>query len=445
MADSNPQPHKTKPPTIPQKGEIPEQLGKYLLHEEIGRGTCGVVYKAYDPFVARDVAIKLALSDTALDPTQSMQQNREFFAEAHAAGMLHHPHIVSVFDAGVEANFSYIVMEYFNGRTLAEYMQDHKQMPISLIVDIIFKCAKALDYSHKRGVLHRDIKPGNIMLSEDGVTAKIMDFSIAEMLQGNTLKPETVVGSPAFMAPEQVRRQNMGPTADLYSLGAVMYYLLCGEPPFVAQDIRRLLDMVKSLPAFDPRAKRPDTPDSVANLVLRLLDKNPEKRHQTGADLAADLTRINTQLSQAERQLSRTENRDSLRRLRFFDDFEDNEIDEFMTASSMLSFQAGDTIIKEGDIDNAFYILVVGSVSVSKSGTRIMSLGKGDVFGEIAFLTATKRTATVRAESPALALKINAAGLDQVSEQVQLRYYRVFCENLIYRLSITSAKLSAAQ
>lgn len=434
-----------KKPEIPNSSQIPDQLGKYLLQEEIGRGTCGVVYKAYDPFVARDVAMKLALSDTALDPTESMQQNREFFAEAHAAGMLHHPHIVSVFDAGVEDSISYIVMEYVEGGTLSEFVRDKGAMPVNQAVDVVFKCAKALDYSHKRGVLHRDIKPGNIMLADDASTAKIMDFSIAEMLQGNTIRPETVVGSPAFMSPEQVRRQDMGPSSDLYSLGAVLYYILAGEPPFIAHDIRRLLDMVKSLPATNLQEKNKNIPESVARVVSKLLDKNPDNRYQSGQDLAAELTRINTQLTQQERQLSRTESRDSLRRLRFFDEFEDAEIDEFMTASSMLSFHAGEVIIKEGEIDNAFYIVVVGSVSVSKGGTNMMTLGKGDVFGEIAFLTATRRTATVRAESEVLALKINAAAMDQVSDQVQLRYYRVFCENLIYRLSITSAKLSAAQ
>lgn len=434
------------PPEIPNKSDIPEQLGKYLLQDEIGRGTCGVVYKAYDPFVARDVAIKLALNDTAVDPTESMQQNREFFAEAHAAGMLHHPHIVSVFDAGVVDGFSYIVMEYVDGCTLAEAVkQNNAPMPVDQVIDIIFKCAKALDYSHKRGVLHRDIKPGNIMLAQDGSTAKIMDFSIAEMLQGNKLRPETVVGSPAFMSPEQIRKQDMGPSSDLYSLGAVMYYLLCGEPPFVAQDIRRLLDMVKSLPAPSPRSKRPELPDTVIEVVERLLSKDPAQRFESGQDLAVQLTRINNQLSHAERQLNRAENRDSLRRLRFFDDFDDAEIDEFMAAANMLSFHAGDTIIQEGDIDNAFYIVVVGNVSVSKAGTTMMALGKGDVFGEIAFLTATRRTATVSASSEVLVLKINAAAMEQVSERVQLRYYRVFCENLIYRLSMTTAKLSATR
>ncbi len=438
--------HRTRPPEIPKKSDIPEQLGKYLLQDEIGRGTCGVVHKAYDPFVARDVAIKLALSDSAVDPTESMQQNREFFAEAHAAGMLHHPHIVSVFDAGVVDGISYIVMEYVDGCTLAEAVkQSASPMPINQVIDIIFKCAKALDYSHKRGVLHRDIKPGNIMLAQDGSTAKIMDFSIAEMLQGNKLRPETVVGSPAFMSPEQIRKQDMGPSSDLYSLGAVMYYLLCGEPPFVAQDIRRLLDMVKSLPAPSPRSKRPELPDSVIEVVDRLLNKDPTQRFESGQDLAVHLTRINNQLSHAERQLNRAENRDSLRRLRFFDEFDDAEIDEFMVAASMLSFHPGDTIIQEGDIDNAFYIVVVGSVSVSKGGTTMMSLGKGDVFGEIAFLTATRRTATVSASSEVLVLKINAAAMEQVSERVQLRYYRVFCENLIYRLSMTTAKLSASR
>ncbi len=436
---------KTRPVRIPSQKQIPDQIGKYLLQKEIGRGTCGVVYTAYDPFVARDVAIKLAITESSMDPGESIQQNREFFAEAHAAGMLHHPHIVSVFDAGVEEGISYIVMEFIDGQTLAELCRVEGGIPVDQAVDILFQCAKALDYSHRRGVLHRDIKPGNIMYSKDG-TAKIMDFSIAEVMQGEVrLRPDAVVGSPAFMSPEQVRKQDMRPSSDLYSLGAVAYYLLCGEPPFVAQDIKSLLEMVKLAPPPDPRLKRPELPEVLVDIVMRLLQKDPEVRYQTGQELAADLSRLHSRLREADRQINRSENRDSLRRLRFFNQFDDEQIDEFLNASSMLSFRPGDTIIREGNIDNAFYIIVVGQVKVSKGGKELMTLSKGDVFGEIAFLSAVKRTATVDAQTEVLALKINAAAMEQVSEGCQLQYYKVFCETLIYRLSVTSAKLSAIQ
>ncbi len=443
MAETVPMTRRSQTVTVPEADQIPSQIGKYLLQKEIGRGTCGVVYSAYDPFVAREVAIKLAMTNSAMDPAQSIQQNREFFAEAHAAGLLHHPHIVSVFDAGVEERISYIVMELVDGDTLAELARPPRELSIEQIVDIMFQCAKALDYSHKRGVLHRDIKPGNIMLSKQGV-AKIMDFSIAEVMQGELrLLPESVVGSPAFMSPEQIRKEAMGPSADLYSLGSVMHYLLCGEPPYVAQDIKRLLDMVKLAPAVDPRNKRPDLPELLVEIMLKLQQKDPLQRFQSGQELAAALTRLNNRLRYAERQINRTEGRDSLRRLRFFNDFDDEEIDELLSASSMLSFHAGDVIIQEGQIDNAFYIIVVGQVAVSKAGKPLMTLNKGDVFGEIAFISAVKRTATVTADSEVLVLKINAIAMETVSESCQLRYYKVFCETLIYRLSITSAKFSA--
>lgn len=429
---------------IPTDKEIPEQLGKYLLQKEIGRGTCGVVYRAYDPFVNRDVAIKLALSDTSFDPSSSLQENREFFAEAHAAGMLHHPHIVSVFDAGIVDGFSYIVMEYVDGDTLARYTKaSGKNLTVNQIVDVVFKCAKALDYSHKRGVLHRDIKPSNIMLTDDGV-AKIMDFSIAEMLQGNSrVKPESIMGSPAYMAPEQLRRQELGPTADLYSLGAVMYHLFANEPPYSAADMRGLFELVKYAPPPRLAERRPDLPEVLTLVCDRLLSKDPDLRFQSGGDLAIQLTRIYNQLSFADRQISRSENRDSLRNLRFFAEFEEGEIDEILSASTMLTFHAGDTIIREGDIDNAFYIIAVGRATVKKGAKEMMPLGKGDVFGEIGFLTAAKRTASVVAVTEVLALKVNAVSMEQVSQACQLRYYKVFCETLIYRLSMTSAKLSA--
>ena len=200
----------------------PQKVGKYELRGEIGRGSCGVVYKGFDPFVQRDVAVKVARHDPSkiASSTSTEESRHSFFVEARAAGMLQHPHIVGLYDAGAEVDLSYIVMEYIDGDTLMPMCKKSgTRMPVEQVVEIAFKCAKALDFSHGKGVMHRDIKPSNIMLTKDGVP-KIMDFSIAE-INAQPGAMGGVVGSPSYMSPEQVRAESLTPASDLYGLGAV--------------------------------------------------------------------------------------------------------------------------------------------------------------------------------------------------------------------------------
>ncbi|MFA5941263.1 MAG: serine/threonine-protein kinase [Sinimarinibacterium sp.] len=422
--------------------QAPERIGKYEVRGEVGRGGCGVVYKGFDPFVQRDVALKVALQDAAVRSDED--HKRAFFAEARAAGMLQHPHIVSLYDAGVEGDLSYIVMEFIDGETLLPMCRPNTaRMPLEQVIDIGFKCAKALDYAHSKGVLHRDIKPSNIMLMRDG-TPKLMDFSIAEIRSGDgDDSPRTVIGSPPYMSPEQIGRQPMGPASDLYSMGAVLFQLLTGTPPFTNAQIPELFRAIRNQPAPQLKELRPDVPEVLSDVVARLLLKDPTQRFQSGGELASMLTRLFDQLHNAGQQISRRESRDSLRRLHFFNGFGDDEIDEILNASTMITCAPGETLIKEGEIDNALFIIALGSADVSKGGKVISRLDKGDCIGEIGFLSAARRTATVVAASRVLALKVNATLMDQVSRDCQLRFYKVFTETLIYRLSMTSAKLSA--
>jgi len=421
----------------------PEKIGKYEVRGEVGRGSCGVVYKGFDPFVQRDVAIKVALHDPKhISSTMTNSGRTSFFTEARAAGMLQHPHIVSLYDAAMEGSISYIVMEYINGDTLLPYCRKKgPRAPLEKVVDIIFKCAKALDYSHGKGVMHRDIKPSNIMITQDGVP-KIMDFSIAE-INAQAGGPGGIFGSPLYMSPEQVRAQVIGPQADLYSLGAVLFHLLTGEPPFTGADVQAVFDQIKKNPAPRVEEKRPDAPKPLADMVEKLLLKDPAQRYATGGDLAVSLSRFFDQLRLTEQQLSRRETGDSLRRLHFFNGFSDGEIDEILNASTIAGYQPGQSIVQEGEIDHAFYIIAKGSAEVRKGSKKLHTLEKGDCFGEIGFLSATKRTASVVATAQVTALKVNATLMEKVSPECQLRFYKVFTETLIYRLTVTSAKLSA--
>jgi serine/threonine protein kinase len=424
--------------------DAPAKIGKYEIKGEIGRGSCGVVYKGFDPFVQRDVAIKVAAHDPKkMQGSTNEQSHASFFVEARAAGMLQHPHIIATYDAGSEGALNYIVMEYIDGDTLMPLCRKKgPRAPVDQVLDIAFKSAKGLEYAHSKGVLHKDIKPANIMLTKDGVP-KIMDFSIAEINAGAAPGLTGIVGSPMYMAPEQIRNEELGPTTDLYALGAVIYHLLAGEPPFFAEDVKKLFMLIKSQPAPALQLTRPELPVQLCEIVDRLLSKNPQDRYHTGGEVAVALTRLSDKLKAADKGVIRRENRDSLRRLSFFNTFSDEEIDEIVKAGSMMTFQANQAIIEEDTQENAFYLLALGAAEVRKKGKPLHTMSKGDVFGEMGFLTKAKRTASVVATSSALALKINATLLDQLSTECQLKFYKVFTEVLIYRLSMTSAKLSA--
>jgi eukaryotic-like serine/threonine-protein kinase len=426
--------------------KVPDRIGKYLIRGELGRGAGGVVYKSYDPFVRRDVAVKISQHQGDSPTPEDTEEGRAFFAEARAAGMLQHVNIVSLFDAGVEGNLFYLVMEYVDGTTLLPYCHAHgPRLPVERVLDIIFKCANALDYSHTRGILHRDIKPSNIMLTQAGVP-KIMDFSIAEIntdtASGFALS-QSLLGSPLYMSPEQVRMEALTPASDLYALGAVMFQMLTGAPLFKAPDLRALFRMIERTPAPRVEDLRKDVPPEVCAVVSRLLLKNARERYQAGKDLAGELARLYDALRVHERQQARRDNSNSLRRLRFFDRFSDTEIEEVLNSSTLSHHAAGSVIVQEGEIDNAFYIVVVGNAEVRRMGTSLHKLEKGDCYGEAGLLSTGRSTCSVIAESQVLALKVSGARLEQRSEGCQLRFYKTFLESMIYRLSMTSLKAAA--
>jgi eukaryotic-like serine/threonine-protein kinase len=180
--------------------KIPERIGKYLIINEVGRGSTGVVYLSHDPYYGRDVAIKVYSIDTGGDDDRARIARKMFLSEAHMVGMLQHPNILPIFDAGEEHDNCYIVTEHVHGaRTLAAYCRPDNLLPLDDVVEIMFKCAKALHYAHTRGVIHRDIKPSNIMLTQDS-DVRIIDFGIALVAGSEISRIEGIAGSPSYMS-----------------------------------------------------------------------------------------------------------------------------------------------------------------------------------------------------------------------------------------------------
>ena len=423
---------------------IPKRLGKYEVEGEINRGSMGIVYLGYDPYIDREVAIKVALAESLNDPMSGNRYRKMFFNEAHTAGLLTHPNIISIFDAGVDQDICYIVMEYVKGgTTLKKYCVPETVLPVEKVVEIIFKCAKALDYAHRQGVVHRDIKPTNILVTED-YDVKIGDFSIAHINKPDSTdtQPMGMMGSPRYMSPEQLMEDAVTGQSDLFSLGVVMYELLCGKHPFAAENFSRLINRIMHEEPLVLREVRKDIPESLQAIVSKAMQKDIAKRYSMGLDLATDLSKAFDALEGPEENISEQEKFNAIKQLDFFQGFPDMELWEILRASTWQDYKDAEDIIIEGELDDCFYIIAEGKVSVRKSNKTIRVLDKGDCFGEMGYLARTRRTASIKSEGKTALLKINSTVISQVSLNCQVRFLKVFLRTLIQRLSVTTEKIS---
>jgi serine/threonine protein kinase len=421
-------------PTPASARKIPERIGKYLIINEVGRGSTGTVYLSHDPYYGRDVAIKVYSIDSGGDGERARIARKMFLSEAHMVGMLHHPNILPIFDAGEEDGRCYIVTEHVHGaRTLAAYCRQDNLLRVDDVVEIMFKCAKALHYAHSRGVIHRDVKPSNIMLTQDS-DVRIIDFGIALVADSEISRIEGIAGSPSYMSPEQVQSLELTNRSDLYSLGAVMYELLTGTRPFRAGNLAKLLHQIVYATPPPIHTLRTEIPEDLENVVATALRKEPERRYKSGLDFAAELTRVHQKLRQRYSRMDQQEQFGLLRLLKFFHDFSHAEINEVMRASQWQDYAAGEEIVKEGEMDDRFYILVSGTCSVERNGKAVGLLSTGECFGETSYVQGAKRTATIRAAEGVTVLKVSSTLLEQVSASCQLRFNRVFLRSLISRL-----------
>jgi len=421
--------------------KIPQRIGRYRVARELGRGGMGVIYLAKDPFIDRPVAIKVTLEPPPQDPEGLEQFQQVFFNEAQAAGKLIHPHIVSVFDAAVEDDCCYLVMEYVDGSSLEDYCKKENLLPLDKVIKIIFQCAKALDYAHQNDVVHRDIKPANILISTKGV-AKISDFGIAMVKGAGLSQPGSLTGSLYYASPEQLRGEELTPQTDLFSLGVVMYEMLTGAKPFRGDtDVSTIYKINNEGPEpFEDHQR--DLPESLERIVARVLEKDPKQRYQSGLKLASELSASFDHLRFLDEEINLEEKYNSLKQIDFFKDFTSSELAEVLKATQWVKYEGNSTIITEGEIEDCFYIIIVGEVMVKKQGKPLTVLEKGDCFGEMAYLGRIERTATIKAIKDTILMKVNASIIDQTSISTQLCFYKVFTTTLIHRLIYTSELLS---
>ncbi len=424
----------TKKPRATHKvQQVPERIGKYAIVREVGVGSTGSVYLSHDPYYNRDVAIKVYRGDHA-DADNARTARKMFLSEAQMVGMLQHPQLMPIYDAGEEDGHCYVVTEYVHGgRTLAAFCKAGDALPVDVVVEIIFKCAKALHYAHSRGVIHRDIKPSNIMYTQEG-DVRIIDFGIALVADSEMSRIEGIAGSPSYMSPEQVQGKELSNRSDLYSLGAVMYELLTGSRPFRGGNLAKLMHQIVYATPPPIHTLRREVPEELEEVVATALQKDPDKRFKSGLDFAAALTRVHQKLRARTGEMEQLEQMALLRKLKFFHDFSQAEIGEVQKASTWQNCVAGEEIVREGDMDDRFYVVVAGNCTVERNGRSMGQIGVGDCFGESTYLPGARRVSTVRAQGNVTLLRVGATLLEQASANCQLRFNRVFLRELIERL-----------
>jgi serine/threonine-protein kinase len=267
-------------------------LGRYQVEKELGKGAMGVVYLGKDPKIGRVVAIKTMALSQEFEGEELDDARERFFREAETAGRLQHQNIVTIFDAGEEHDLAYIAMEFLKGKDLVDFCKGDNLLPIPKVLSIAARVAEALAYAHKQNVVHRDIKPANIMYELASDTVKVTDFGIARITDSSKTKTGLVLGTPSFMAPEQIAGKKVDGRADLYSLGVMLFQMLAGVLPFRGDSMAELMYKIANEEAPDIRIIRKELPDRLAAVVARALKKRSEDRYQDGEQLAADLRAI---------------------------------------------------------------------------------------------------------------------------------------------------------
>ena len=269
---------------------IPARIGRYEVERQVGEGAMARVYRARDPEIDRVVAIKVLKEDVCVNEEIASR----FVREAKAAGAISHPNIVAVYDVGRIGNSSYITMEFIEEDSLAELFAADQRLPFKSVLSMGIQLARALDHAHRRGIVHRDIKPGNILLMENKQTVKITDFGIARLGESDDLQKThagMVLGTPRYMSPEQAAGQNVDGRSDLFSLGVILYELVTGKKAFDSNSVATLMLQIMQQDPPPVRSLAPEVPVGLQRIIARLLQKRPDKRFQTGAQLAEALER----------------------------------------------------------------------------------------------------------------------------------------------------------
>lgn len=424
--------------------EAPTRVGKYRIEREIGRGATCIVYLAHDTFRDQMVALKLADPAMIADVNQGSRLRHFMQTEAALVGRMKHPHIVSVLDAEIEGEETpYVVMEYIDGVSLDAHITPETLLPVAEVLDIAFRCCNALDYAFQLGLIHRDIKPANMLRPKRG-GLKLADFGAALAFNSERTQIAGLVGSPAYMSPEQIREDKLTAQSDMFAVGVVLYQLLTGCLPFSADTDFAMIYKINYEEPLPLSVRRPGLGRDLDAVVARALEKKPENRFAHWREFADAISNCGYALAPADTRPPDSRLFQLLRRTTFLQDFPDAAIWEVLHLGIPYRVPAESVMMREDHAGSSFYLLLDGDVSISRKGWELARLHAGVTIGEMLYLRPDQptRTATVTALSELTVLKISCVSLRGASESLQGYFDKAFIRLLVERLTDTNRRLS---
>ena len=423
--------------------DLPARIGKYKVLSRLGEGATSDVFLATDELVGGQVAIKRMRSWALGGPGD--QSFRFYAAEAALAGQLQHPNVVRIVDAVPDPDAPYLVMEYVPGVTLKHFCRSDRLLPLDQIVELGFKCAMALSYVFRQGLIHRDVKPANLLAVLDAqgemTDVKVSDFGSALNLRSDATQVHRV-GSLAYMPPEQIEGGDVDCRADIYALGAVLYHLIAGRPPFDAPTQMALMHQIYLQAPISLVGQRSGVTQELNDVILRALAKQPEARYANWEAFAQALSElVARQLVPLPRlhEVKDSERFNLLRALEFFAEFGDVELWEVIRRARWQRFPLNHALYKKGQEGNTFHIIAQGEVEVFRDGAQVAALGQGTSVGEMAYLAPNpslrRHSTDIRVSSPTCTtVSFTPESLGGLSAECRHRFDHGFIRVLVRRL-----------
>jgi eukaryotic-like serine/threonine-protein kinase len=421
---------------------IPDRVGKYEIQTMLGKGASGTVYLAKDSFTGRQVALKTIEPAVFRDPEFGAVYRAQFQNEASLAGKIRHPHIVAVYDAVLGEESGHIAMEVVSGGDLSQYAKPGSLLPVADVLQIGFKCCGALDYAYReQGIVHRDIKPANILVTREA-DVKIADFGAAFLRKSKSAQT-SAVGSPFYMAPEQIEGRELTFHSDMYSLGVVLYELLTGRRPFSGRSIEALVQQILFEEPAPPSRLREGIPAEIDAVVMRAMNKRPEQRYGTWAQFSVELSRT-VALALPAGAIADSEKYLALSKVEMLQLLSDADFWELAAAGKWSRAPKGAILIREDDPGESFFFLAKGEVKVTR-GTRLLNtVGEGECFGEMGYIRGGEepRHATVEALADVLVAEFRPETLQSMGHQAQLHLTRALVRNVVDRLVLANSRIA---
>jgi eukaryotic-like serine/threonine-protein kinase len=418
-----------------------QQVGKYRLVKSLGKGTSGTVYRAVDTFTDKEVALKIVDPEIFQDSEFGSARHAQFLSEASLAGMLIHPHVVTLLDAVVQKDRAHIAMELITGGDLSQHVKPGTLLPVADVIEICYNCCSALDYTTRAGIIHCDIKPANIMIA-DGTDVRITDFGAAVLHKTKVVR-NADMGSPHYAAPERITREELSFHSDMYSLGVVLYELLTGRRLFVANGLDELVDKILNEEPAPPSSLRPDLSPIIDRVVLRALRKKPAERYKSWAEFAFELSEVSRHVLSPD-SVPEADKLHALKRVEVLEVLSDAELWEVARAGRWSRVKADDIVVYEDFPGSQFYFLAAGSAKVVRRERLLNLINAGEFFGEMAYLLGgqQRRQATVVATKDSVIAEFTPDALERMSLDAQLLLTRALARNLVERLTLANTRLT---